>query len=95
MSFLEAVRAGSDTFDELRIIAKDARGLASDDRAVIVRAADELEHAWRTLVATQAQLIEQQHRRIAVNEQLITARQRIAYLSFYDPRAWTVHWKAS
>lgn len=41
-----------DTFDVLRIIAKDARGLPSSDREVIRSAADELEQVYRALHAT-------------------------------------------
>jgi hypothetical protein len=61
----------SDIFDELRIIAKDARGLPTTDREVLVRAADELENAYRMLVSTQACLIESQARQIALNDALL------------------------
>lgn len=63
-----------DTFDVLRIIAKDARGLPPSDREVIRSAADELEQVYRALHATQLELLESQARRIATNEQLIEAR---------------------
>lgn len=62
----------SDTFEELRIIAKDARGMDKIDRDVLRRAADELEDTWRKLAATQADLIESQAKRIALTEQIIS-----------------------
>lgn len=61
----------TDTFDELRIIAKDCTGLKGNDRAVIARAADEMEQTLRVLIATNAALIESQQRRIALNDQLL------------------------
>lgn len=63
----------SDTQDELRIIAKDAH-LDTTDRAVLDRAAAELEWFQRALIQTQAALIEAQQRQIATNEQLLAAR---------------------
>lgn len=63
----------TDTQDELRIIAKDAP-LASTDRAVLARAAEELDLLQRQLILTNAALIESQQRQIATNEQLIAAR---------------------
>ena len=61
----------TEALDDLRIIAKDARGLPSEDRAALVRAADELEAAQRALIATNLALIESQARRIALNDVLI------------------------
>lgn len=63
----------SDTQEELRIIAKDAP-LAANDRAVLTRAAEELELLQRHLILTNAALIESQQRQIATNEQLLAAR---------------------
>lgn len=68
----------TDIFDELRIIANDARGLPSADRETIKRAAEELEQVSAALVLTQAHLIKEQRRRIAVNEALLDLRQKIA-----------------
>lgn len=70
----------TDTFDHLRIIAKDARGLDAFDRDAIKGAADEMEYLYRLLSETQAQLIESQAHRIALNEQLLATRHREAEL---------------
>lgn len=64
----------SNSFDMLRIIAGEANKLSPNDRGVVRQAADELEHAQRSLIMLHAQLIETQQRLIAVNEQLIEAR---------------------
>jgi hypothetical protein len=66
----------NDTFDELRIIAKDGGRLDPTDRAVIARGADELETVYRLLISTQAALIEAQQRQIATNERLIELTRR-------------------
>lgn len=66
----------SDTFEELRIIAKDARGMDKIDRDVLRRAADELEDYAKQLVETQARLIESQDRHIALNERLISVKMK-------------------
>lgn len=61
----------SEIFDELRIIAKDGKGLDTADRVVLFRAADELEQAWQQLLSTQSQLIEANAMRIALTERVI------------------------
>lgn len=66
----------SDSFDELRIIAKDAVSLPQKDRDIIRSAADEIEGLYRLLSQTQAQLIETQRHEIAVGERLLAAMKR-------------------
>lgn len=66
----------SDSFDELRIIAKDACGLDGNDRDIIRLAADEIEQLYHLLSQTQAQLIETQRHEIAVGERLLAAMKR-------------------
>jgi len=66
----------SDSFDVLRIIAKDAQGLPQKDRDIINSAADEIEQLYRMLSQTQAQLIETQRHEIAVGERLLVAMKR-------------------
>src|SRR5262249_42941903 len=86
----------TDTFDELRIIAKDGGRLSTTDRDVIRRAADELQQVSRLLVSTQAALIEAQQRQIATNERLLQANADVVRLkteakpriSSYDPAKW-------
>lgn len=63
-----------DTTDELRILAKDGGRLSAEDCRMLARAADEYEVLVKTLVQTQAQLIEAQQRQIAANEQLLELR---------------------
>ena len=70
----QIVSMRSDAFDELRIVAKDAKSLSVSEREVITRAADELEMMTRLLLVTNAALIESQQMRIATNEQLVEAR---------------------
>ncbi len=60
----------SETCEEVRIIAKDARGISPGDRATILRMADELESAQRLLGQTQAWLLESQQHRIALVERV-------------------------
>lgn len=60
--------------DELRIIAGEPRVLDKSDRAALLAAADELEHAHKLLLAVNAQLIEANGHRIALTEQLDIAR---------------------
>lgn len=60
----------SNSFDVVRIIAKDAK-LNKEDRASLYYAADELEAAQRALIICSHQLIETQARLIAVNDRLI------------------------
>jgi hypothetical protein len=69
----------SNTFDVVRIIAKDARGLDSADRESLRRAADELEQAQRLLILTQVALIEAQQRQIATGERLLELRKAIRF----------------
>lgn len=64
----------TDIFDELRIIARDGGPLTAADRALIARAADEIEGLGRALVLTQVRLIESQQHRIALNDALLEAR---------------------
>lgn len=64
----------SNTFDLVRIIAKDTKGLPESDRDILRSAADELETAYRALISAHQQLSESQQRQIATNEQLIAAR---------------------
>ena len=76
------------TFDELRIIAHDAKHLSAVDRDAIRRGADELESAQRVLLVTHVQLLETQHQLIAVNDQLI---QRTKDLNAVKPSTmWTL-----
>jgi hypothetical protein len=65
-------------FDVLRIIAKDSRGLSKDDRASIASAADELEDTYRRLIKVHFEFCQLQQRLIAVNDQLLEARQELA-----------------
>src|ERR1700679_1640560 len=58
-------------FDDLRIIADSGKRLDASTRRMIVAAADEFEATWRTLIMTQHALIEEQQRRIALNDRLI------------------------
>ena len=64
----------SNSFDDLRIIAKDGGRLDAPKRELIASAADELETAYKALIQLHAQLNETQRSLIAVNEQLIEAR---------------------
>lgn len=66
----------TDSFDELRIVAKDAV-LSVSDRDVLFRAADELKMLTKMLIATSNALIESQQMRLATNEQLIEARKTV------------------
>lgn len=68
----------SEALEHLRIIAADAKGLAATDRAIIRHAADEFEALQRQLLVTQEQLLHAQARRIATNDQLLSARRRLA-----------------
>jgi hypothetical protein len=68
----------SNSFDVLRIIAKDTRGLGSAERESIRQAADELEDAQRRLIKVYFDLQQTQQQLIAVNEQLIEARKAAA-----------------
>ena len=70
----------SNAFDDLRIIARDRKGLSSTDKMLLEAAANELETAHRAHLITHIQLIETQQRLIAVNDQLIAARRDIARL---------------
>lgn len=60
--------------DDIRIIAKDCPHLAADQRAILNNAADEYEDLQRKLILLYAQLIETQHKLIAVNDHLLDMR---------------------
>lgn len=66
----------SNMSDEVRIIATDSGRLTANDRQVLLLAAEELEHAYKLLIATQAALIESQQQRLALNDALMDARRR-------------------
>lgn len=59
-----------DTSDELAILAKDARGLAKDERELIKRAADELRECYRYISRMHADFHEANAHRVAVSEKL-------------------------
>ena len=80
----------SDTLDELRIIASDGGTLSKADCAVLNRAADELENAYRMLISTQAALIESQARRLALRERVLESKQ-VAPGGSYG-HAWRFTW---
>lgn len=79
---IAALAGPVNTFDELRIIAKDAP-LKSDDREVLRRAANELEEALRFILVQNAYVIETQQHFLAVNDQLLAARKQLK--AFVDP----------
>jgi hypothetical protein len=60
----------SDTFDELRILAGELR-CSGADRALINRAADELEAALKMIIVSNNELIAAQHQLIAKNERIL------------------------
>jgi hypothetical protein len=62
-----------DATDELRIIAGEPM-ISAVDRKRLAEIADEFEAVYKKLIATQADLIESQRHRIALNERLIEAR---------------------
>lgn len=64
----------TDHIDVLRIIARDGGRLDSAVRAEIAAAASEFEHTQRLLLETQAQLIEANAHRIAMNEALLVRK---------------------
>lgn len=66
----------TDTFDELRIIASDSRGLNAADRERLKCAAEEMEWLHQMLVDTQQALIVSQQHRIALNERLLDYAKR-------------------
>jgi hypothetical protein len=59
------------TFDDLRIIAKDCKGLSDADKEIIASAADELEASLRGHLETCTKLVKTQARLIAVNDRLL------------------------
>lgn len=87
----------TDVFDELRIIATERGPLAPTDRALIKQAADDFELLAKQLIRTQAELIESQAQRIALNERLIEARRREMRLvnGHLAPVWWRVSWPFS
>ena len=62
--------------DELRVIGADAHGMLPADRAMLAHAADEIDTLSQLLIATQAELIESQVRRIALNERMLEIEQK-------------------
>lgn len=76
----------TDTFEELRILAKDGGRLTALDRELLARAADELEYACRELIASQQAVIESQQQRIATTERLIELQKPKA--PSYDHTFW-------
>lgn len=64
----------TNSFDLLRIIAKDESRLGKEDREALRTAADELEAAQRSLILATNELIETRNRLIAVNDQMIAMR---------------------
>lgn len=64
----------TDHIDVLRIIARDGGRLDSAVRAEIAEAANEFERTQRMLLETQAQLIEANAHRIAMNEALLVRK---------------------
>lgn len=73
---------------ELRIVAADARGLSTADRACIKEAADEYDAIWRELIRIQEALIDSHQQRIATNDQLIQARRELA--AWHDAQSWLI-----
>jgi hypothetical protein len=65
----------SDSFDLVRIIAKDSN-ISRDDRETLNQAANDYEDTQRSLVAVYQALIETQQKLIAVNEQLIEEKKK-------------------
>lgn len=64
----------SDHIDLIRIIARDGGRLDSVDQAALAEAANAFEWTQRELLATQAQLIEANAHRIAMNEALLVRK---------------------
>lgn len=60
-----------ETFEMLRIIASESKGLPSGDRAILRQAADEMEQHLKLLVSTQDHLIQANQQRIALTERLL------------------------
>lgn len=64
----------TDHIDVLRIIARDGGHLNSAVRAELAEIANEFERTQRALIETQAQLIEANAHRIAMNEALLVRK---------------------
>lgn len=76
----------TDTFEELRIIAKDYRGFDKHDRELLEHAADELESVYRRLIATQDALIESNGKRIALNDRLLEIKRAEHSVTPWPPK---------
>ncbi len=63
--------------DDLRIMAKDCHGLKPIDREVMIKAADDLEQAHRSIAALYAGLIERDQLIAAQQDQLLTMRRKV------------------
>lgn len=66
----ETIMMRPDTSDELTILAKDAAGLAKDERALINRAADEMRDWHRYISRVQLDLHEANGHRLAMSEKM-------------------------
>ncbi len=71
------------TAEELRIIAKDGH-LASADRAVLSRGADELDMMFRQIMADNAALIEMNRHLVAKTERIIELQKIAAPLDCWS-----------
>ena len=70
--------ASADSFDVLRIIAQDSRGLTASERQEIRNCADELEAAYRAIVVMMATLVEEGQKNTALQEQLAELKKKFS-----------------
>ena len=74
--------------DVLRIIAKDAPRLSTDERETLRSAADEIETLLRAYCLVQNELIETRQHLIATNDQLIATRKQLEQRG--QPERWSM-----
>lgn len=68
----------SNSYDELRIIAKDEKRLSRSDRDCLIDAAENIERLQGALIETSKKLIETEQKLSAVNDQLADANKKIS-----------------
>jgi hypothetical protein len=83
----------TDLTDDLRIIATETGRLSIADRAMIARAANDLEMAIHHAISLNAQLIEANGHRIALSDQLIAERRKAAPAQDALPWSMSTGWQ--